>query len=168
MQIALLADKYDMATRIKYWSRLWYDEIKKHVPYSWGPSVISYIGLFSMLKMEDEKNRMMTIARGYVTENTFEHGLPIQHHISESPSTDSMLANNITRNFARRQTYGTTSRFQQTRWYRRQIHVYSQRKNSLQEQQPVVRRYDARLSVERLEAKRTMAVTQHTVQRLHD
>lgn len=84
MQVALLADKYDMATQILYLSPSWCDEIGKHVPRSWDPSVVSYIGLFSMLKMENQKKKMMTMARGYITENTFEHGLPIQHLIGKS------------------------------------------------------------------------------------
>ena len=83
MQIALMADKYDIASRIVYWSRLWCAEIDKYIPPKWDESVISWISLFSMLKIVDLKERMAVIARGYITETTSFGDLPIQDIIGK-------------------------------------------------------------------------------------
>lgn len=84
MQIALLADKYDMATGILYWSRLWCFDLKDSIPSMWRPEVIPYIGSFSMLKMYDRRDNMENLARGYVTETTSAGELPIHGIIGES------------------------------------------------------------------------------------
>lgn len=78
LQIAWTANKFDLASPIKYWSREWLKKVESHIPTQWNPEVITWLGIVSMLKLEDKRAEMLNLAWDHITDTTSCDELPIQ------------------------------------------------------------------------------------------
>ena len=61
MQVAILVDKWDLSSQLPYWIREWWKIIEKHAPTGPDTDAVSWLGMVSMLKLNDMKDKMIRL-----------------------------------------------------------------------------------------------------------